>query len=182
MSSKKSEAEETEELIKSRIRAIPDYPKPGITFRDITPLLKDSVAFSKCIDLLADRVSAYDFDYIAGIEARGFIVASALAYKLGRGLIPIRKKGKLPYSKISKSYQLEYGIETIEVHSDSVERGSGVLIADDLLATGGTASAGADLIRDLGAEVKGYAFIVELEFLGGRTRLGDRDICSLVKY
>ncbi len=182
MPSKKSDTESAEDLIKSRIRAIQDYPKPGIIFRDITPLLKDSVLFSKCIDLMAEKVSKYNFDYIAGIEARGFIVGSALSYKTGKGFIPIRKKGKLPYAKISKDYQLEYGMETIEIHKDSVERGSKVLIVDDLLATGGTASASADLIKSLGAKVSGYAFIVELQFLEGRKRLSGDNVTVLIKY
>ena len=182
MPNKKSDTENTEDLIKSRIRAIPDYPKPGIMFRDITPLLKDSVVFGKCIDLMAEKVSKYDFDYIAGIEARGFIVGSVLSYKTGKGFIPIRKKGKLPYAKISKDYLLEYGMETIEIHKDSVERDSKVLIVDDLLATGGTASAAADLIKSLGAKISGYAFIVELQFLEGRKRLSGDKVTVRVKY
>ena len=169
-------------VVGSRIRAIPNYPKPGITFRDITPLLKDGVAFSKSIDMLADSVSGYDFDYISGIEARGFIIASALAYKLGKGFIPIRKKGKLPFDKIGKTYTLEYGKETIEMHKDSVERGSDVLVVDDLLATGGTASAAAELITSLGANVAGFAFIVELSALNGRLKLGSHRISSLIRY
>ncbi len=182
MPNKKSGSESAEVLIKSRIRSIPNYPKAGIMFRDITPLLKDGVAFAKCIDLLADTVSGYDFDYVAGIEARGFIIASALAYKLGKGFVPIRKKGKLPYEKISKDYMLEYGMETIEVHKDSVEKGSRVLIVDDLLATGGTASSAGDLIRSLGAKIAGFAFIVELSALNGRGRLGGDPISVLIKY
>lgn len=173
---------EAEATIGSKIRAIPNYPKPGITFRDITPLLKDGAAFSKCIDLLADSVSGYQFDYISGIEARGFIIASALAYKLRKGFIPIRKKGKLPFDKISKNYTLEYGTETIEMHKDSVEAGSQVLIVDDLLATGGTASTAAEMIRNLGADVAGFAFIVELSALNGRGKLGNHRISSLIKY
>ena len=182
MPNKKSDAESAEVLIREKIRAIPNYPKPGIMFRDITPLLKNGAAFGKCIDLLAQMVSKYDFDYIAGIEARGFIVASALAYKTGKGFIPIRKKGKLPYEKVSKDYQLEYGVETIEMHKDAVEIGSKVLIVDDLLATGGTATAGADLVRVLGASISGYAFIVELTALNGRSKLNDKNISVLVKY
>ena len=175
-------AESAEAMIKSRIRDIPDYPKKGIMFRDITPLLKDGVAFGRCIDLLAEMVSKYDYDYIAGIEARGFIVASALSYTTEKGLIPVRKKGKLPYSKISKDYMLEYGLETMEIHTDAVAKGSRVLIVDDLLATGGTASATADLIKSLGAKVAGYAFIIELSQLGGRAKLNDRNVSVLVRY
>lgn len=173
---------DAQSVIGSRIRAIPNYPKPGITFRDITPLLKDGDAFSKSIDMLADSISDYRFDYISGIEARGFIIASALAYKLGKGFIPIRKKGKLPFDKIGKTYTLEYGAETIEMHKDSVEKGSNVLVVDDLLATGGTASTAADLITSLGANVAGFAFIVELSALKGRLRLGSHRISSLIIY
>lgn len=168
--------------ISSMIRAIPDYPKAGITFRDITPLLKDGAMFSKCIDLLAASISKYEFDYVSAIEARGFIIGSALAYKLGKGFIPIRKKGKLPYAKISMEYALEYGNETIEMHKDSVEKGSKVLVVDDLLATGGTASTAAKMIRDLGANVAGFAFIVELSSLNGRKKLGNNPISSLIQY
>ena len=173
---------DVQSVIGSRIRVIPNYPKPGITFRDITPLLKDGDAFSKSIDMLAASVSGYKFDYISGIEARGFIIASALAYKLGKGFIPIRKKGKLPFDKIGKTYTLEYGAETIEMHKDSVEKGSDVLVVDDLLATGGTASTAAELIKSLGANVAGFAFIVELSALNGRLRLGSHRISSLIIY
>ncbi len=177
----KSSASLVEELAKSRIRDIPDYPKPGIIFKDITPLMKDKVAFSKCIDALAEKMSKYKFDYIAGIEARGFIIGSALAYKMNKGFIPIRKKGKLPYKTASKNYLLEYGTATIEVHQDAVEKDSKVMIVDDLLATGGTAFAGAELIRSLGAEVVGFAFIIELTGLDGRKILKDSNIEVLVK-
>jgi adenine phosphoribosyltransferase len=171
-----------ESVIKGRIRAIPDYPKKGIIFRDITPLLKDRKAFSICIEELAKRLSAYKPDYIVGIEARGFIVGSALAYKMGLGFIPIRKKGKLPYDKISKDYYLEYGVETMELHKDSVEKGSRVFIVDDLLATGGTAEAAAGLVKSLGGSVLGFAFIIELSDLNGRQKLGGSEIISLVTY
>lgn len=171
-----------EELVKSRIRDIPDYPKPGIMFRDITPLLKDHNAFDSCIEELAKRLSGTDFDYIAGIEARGFIIGSALAYKMGKGFVPIRKSGKLPYKKISKDYFLEYGVETIEMHEDAVEKGSKVIIVDDLLATGGTASASASLVQDLGASVAGFAFVVELSGLKGRAKLDGGNVIALAKY
>ncbi len=171
-----------EYIIKGKIRSIPDYPRPGISFKDITPLLKDTKAFNLAIDALAKKISAKDFDYIAGIEARGFIIGSALSYKLKKGFIPIRKKGKLPYEKIGIDYELEYGKETLEVHKDAVEKGSRVLIVDDLLATGGTAKATADLLTRLGAKVSGYAFIVELSFLDGRKKLGESNITFLVAY
>src|SRR5271170_6164781 len=160
--------DETQALLRSRIRDVPDYPRPGVLFKDITPLLKDSKAFGKAIDLLAKSASKMDFDYVVGIEARGFIIGSALSYKLSKGFVPIRKKGKLPYKKVSRSYVLEYGTETIEMHEDAIEKGKRVLIVDDLLATGGTARASADLIRQVGAEVAGYVFIVELLDLNGR--------------
>ncbi|MCL4364989.1 MAG: adenine phosphoribosyltransferase [Candidatus Marsarchaeota archaeon] len=171
-----------EELIKSHIRDIPDYPKPGIVFKDITPLLKDSSTFNSCIDALAQRLSGTDFDYIVGIEARGFIIGGALAYKMKKGFVPVRKKGKLPYDKISKSYQLEYGMETMEMHSDAIEKNSRVIVVDDLLATGGTASATAAMINSLGGSIAGFAFITELSFLNGRERLDSRNIVVLLRY
>ncbi|MDE1768186.1 MAG: adenine phosphoribosyltransferase [Candidatus Micrarchaeota archaeon] len=169
-------------MIKGKIRTIPNYPKPGISFRDITPLLKDAMAFNLAIDALAEKISEKDFDYIAGIEARGFIIGSALSYKLRKGFIPIRKKGKLPYEKIGIDYELEYGKETLEVHKDAAEKGSKVLIVDDLLATGGTAKAAAQLITKIGAKVYGYAFVVELSSLDGRKKLGEGRIIYLVAY
>jgi len=171
-----------ETALKSKIRSIPDYPKKGILFRDITPLLKDPVSFRACIDALAAQFSDAGVDHVAGIEARGFILGGALAEKLGAGFVPIRKKGKLPSRKISIDYELEYGKETIEVHEDAVEKGSRVLIADDLLATGGTAEASGRLMQKIGADIVGYAFLVELVGLKGRDRLGAVRVVSLVKY
>jgi adenine phosphoribosyltransferase len=171
-----------ETALKSKIRSIPDYPKKGILFRDITPLLKDPVSFRACIDALAAQFSDASVDHVAGIEARGFILGGALAEKLGAGFVPIRKKGKLPSRKISIDYELEYGKETIEVHEDAVEKGSRVLIADDLLATGGTAEASGRLMQKIGADIVGYAFLVELVGLKGRDRLGAVRVVSLVKY
>ncbi len=178
----KKGSESIEDVIRKHIRDIPDYPKPGIVFKDITPLLKDSRAFSMCIDALAQRLEHTKFDYIVGIEARGFIIGSALAYRMGKGLVIVRKPGKLPYEKISKSYQLEYGTETMEMHSDSIERNSRVVIVDDLLATGGTASAAASMVNSLGGVIAGFAFVTELSFLNGRQRLGDSAITTLLKY
>jgi adenine phosphoribosyltransferase len=170
-----------EEFIKRRIRVINDYPKEGIVFRDITTLLKNKRAFKMCINQLA-KLAGKDFDYVVGIEARGFILGSALAYKLGKGFIPIRKKGKLPFSTVSKDYKLEYGSATIEMHSDAIKKGEKVLIVDDLLATGGTAKAAAELIAESGGEVESIIFLVELSELGGRNVLKDYNTISLIKY
>ncbi|MDE1855178.1 MAG: adenine phosphoribosyltransferase [Candidatus Micrarchaeota archaeon] len=173
---------EFEALLKEKIRSIPDYPKKGVIFRDITPLLKDYYSFSMCIDELASEFEGEKIDYVVGIEARGFIIGGALAEKLGVGFIPIRKKGKLPYKKVSIDYELEYGKETIEVHEDAVEKGSRVLIVDDLLATGGTAKAAADLMQKVGARVVGLGFLVELGDMKGKKKLDGARIVSLAKY
>ena len=165
------EMPELGETLKQRIRSIPDYPKKGVLFRDITPLLKDPKGLRTCIEALAESFKGERIDYVAGIEARGFIIGGALAEKLGAGFVPIRKKGKLPYRKVSVDYELEYGKETMEVHEDAVEKDSRVLVVDDLLATGGTAEASGKLIQRLGAGVVGYAFLVELSDLKGRERL-----------
>ncbi len=172
----------SEAELKARVRDIPDYPKKGIMFRDITPLLKDPGAFAACIDELARRLDGKRFDYIAGIEARGFIIGSALAHRMGKGFVPIRKKGKLPYQKVSAQYSLEYGTETIEMHSDAIEKGSSTVIVDDLLATGGTAAAAASLVRSVGGDVAAYAFVIELAGLKGRQKLGNREVIALAKY
>ncbi len=168
------------ETIRERVRDIPDYPKKGIIFRDITPLINDSEAFNAVVDELAGRIKA-PVDHVAGIEARGFIFAGALAYKLGVGVIPIRKKGKLPFEKISEDYDLEYGSESIEIHTDSLAKGDNVLIVDDLLATGGTARAASSLIRRLNGNVSALAFVIELTDLKGRENLPDVEIISLLK-
>ncbi len=162
--------------IKSRIRTIPHYPKKGIMFRDITTLIKDPVGFKLVIDSFTQRYIAGDieFDTIVGIEARGFILGGALAYTLGKGFIPIRKKGKLPAKVVSHEYQLEYGTDKIEIHEDSIEKGTRVLLIDDLLATGGTALAAATLIEKLGGIVAEMAFIVNLPDVGGEKKLKDR--------
>jgi len=159
--------------IKSRIRSIPDYPKKGIMFRDITTLLKDPVGFRLVIDNLTQRyVSMSDeFDVIIGIEARGFILGGALSYTLGKGFVPIRKPGKLPFQVVSQEYDLEYGTDKVEMHTDSLEKGTRVLLVDDLLATGGTALAAAALIEKLGATVAEIAFIVNLPDVGGESKL-----------
>jgi adenine phosphoribosyltransferase len=168
--------------IESKIRTIPDYPKQGIMFRDITPMLKDKEAFRTCIEVLKEEAKAMKLDYIVGIEARGFIIGSALAYALGLGFIPARKKGKLPYKSISMDYTLEYGTATLEMHEDSLGKGDRVLVVDDLLATGGSAETVGKLVRKLGARIEGYLFVIELEDLKGRERLKGERVISLVKF
>jgi len=172
--------------IKSRIRTIPDYPKKGIMFRDITTLLKDPIGFRLVIDNLTQRYISMsdDFDVIIGIEARGFIIGGALSYTLGKGFIPIRKAGKLPFDVVSQEYDLEYGTDTVEMHTDSLEKGARVLLVDDLLATGGTTLASAALVEKLGATVTELAFIVNLPDLGGDKKLADSGykIFSLTEF
>ncbi len=162
--------------IKSRIRTIPDYPKKGIMFRDITTLIKDPVGFRLVIDNLTQRYirEGVEFDVIVGIESRGFILGGALAYTLGRGFVPIRKKGKLPGKVVSQEYELEYGTDVMEIHDDALKKGEKVLLIDDLLATGGTAIAAAALIEKLGGVVVEMAFIVDLPDVGGSGKLKDK--------
>ena len=174
--------EETMDDLKRLIREIPDYPKPGILFYDLTTLLKDPGGFHLLVDQLCDHNNGNKVDLVAGIEARGFIFAPALAYRLGAGFVPVRKPKKLPSKTASVTYQLEYGTDQLEIHEDAVRRGQRVLICDDLLATGGTASAAVKLIRQLGGEVVGAAFAVELTFLNGRSKLPGVDVFSLLKY
>ena len=157
--------------IKSRIRTIPNYPKPGIMFRDITTLLKDAYGFRKVVDELVQPYAGRRIDKVAGIEARGFIVGGAVAHQLSRGFIPVRKKGKLPWETVGQDYELEYGTDRVEIHTDAVEKGEHVLLVDDLIATGGTAAATIQLIREAGGEVMGCSFIVDLPDLGGRRRI-----------
>jgi adenine phosphoribosyltransferase len=164
------------------IREVPDYPKPGILFYDLTTLLKDKKGFSALIDRFCDQYKGHKIDLVAGIEARGFIFAPALAYRLGAGFIPIRKPKKLPAKVTKISYALEYGTDTLEMHEDAVTKGQRVLLCDDLLATGGTAAAAVELLRGLGGIVDGAAFAVELSFLGGRKKLNGLDVFSLMKY
>ena len=168
--------------LKKLIREVPDYPKPGILFYDLTTLLKDKKGFHLLIDRLCERYSGHHIDIVAGIEARGFIFAPALAYSLGAGFVPIRKPKKLPGKTTGITYALEYGSDTLEIHEDAVEKGQRVLLCDDLLATGGTAVAAVLLLRNLGGVVDGAAFAVELTFLKGRSRLGNLDVFSLMQY
>jgi adenine phosphoribosyltransferase len=170
--------EALEALIRKRIRDVPDYPRPGIAFKDITPLLADGAAFSAVVDALASGYGRVD--KVAGIEARGFILAAPVATRLRSGFVPVRKAGKLPATTYTQDYQLEYGTATIEVHTDAFDPGDQVLIVDDVLATGGTAFATAELVRRAGAEVIGVAVLLELAFLAGRSRLDDIDFRALV--
>ncbi len=165
-----------------RIRDIPDFPKPGIVFKDIMPLLADAEALRCAVDALAEWAEPRNVDYVVGAEARGFILGSALAYRLGCGFVAARKPGKLPYHTVGAKYALEYGIDALEIHTDAIPSGARVLIHDDLLATGGTAKAKIELAEQLRAEVVGLAFVVELTFLHGRDRLAPYDVYSLIQY
>lgn len=162
--------------LKSRIRTIPDHPKPGVMFRDITTLMQDPFGFRKLVDDLVQLHASKGVNVVAGIEARGFIVGGALAHQLSCGFVPIRKKGKLPWETIGVDYDLEYGTDRIEVHKDAVTQGQNVLLVDDLIATGGTAIAAIDVLQQLGANVVGCAFVVDLPDLGGRQRVEDLNI------
>jgi adenine phosphoribosyltransferase len=168
--------------LKKLIREIPDYPKPGILFYDVTTLLKDATGFHLLVDKLCEHYSGRRVDVVAGIEARGFIFAPALAYRLGAGFVPVRKPKKLPWKTTGVTYQLEYGTDTLEIHQDGITPGQHALVCDDLLATGGTAAAAVELVRKLGGKVVGAAFAVELSFLGGRRKLDGVDTFSLLKY
>ena len=168
--------------IERAIRNVPDFPKPGIQFKDITPVLADARLFSGAIDLLADDFKPGSVDAVVGIDARGFIFAAAVAYKLGAGFVPVRKKGKLPYQTYEQSYDLEYGSNTIAIHTDALKPGARVLLVDDLLATGGTAGAAAHLVERVGARILELTFVIELSFLNGRDRLKQHPVRSLVVY
>lgn len=167
---------------KSLIRVIPDFPQPGISFKDITTLLKDGKAYKSSIDQIADMVKNKNIDLVAGPEARGFVIGAPISYALGVGFIPIRKKGKLPYETIEVEYDLEYGKDALAVHKDAIKPGQRILIADDLLATGGTISSTIELVKKLGGEIVGAAFLIELSDLHGRDKLGNIDVYSLVTY
>ncbi len=168
--------------LKECIRDVPDFPKEGIIFKDITTLLKDKDAFKKSIDLLAKKFKKENIEFVVGVEARGFIFGSALAYKLGVGFIPVRKKGKLPYKTRSVTYALEYGSDILEIHEDAIPAKSRVLVVDDLLATGGTIKAVLDLVKEQKAVIAGVAFLVELQFLKGKDKLKDLPVYSVIKY
>ena len=168
--------------LKKLIREVPDYPKPGILFYDLTTLLKNPQGFHTLIDRLCEHYRDHTIDIVAGIEARGFIFAPALAYRLGAGFVPVRKPKKLPAKTAAISYALEYGTDTLEIHQDAIKPGQRVIICDDLLATGGTAAATAKLIQGLGGTIEGAAFAVELTFLNGRAKLPGLDVFSLIQY
>ena len=170
------------ERIKALIRDVPDFPQPGVVFKDIAPLLGDPEAFSTVVDTMVVHFGRGNIDKVVGIEARGFIIAAPVAYHFNAGFVPVRKAGKLPWTSESESYELEYGTETLQIHRDALEPGERVLIVDDVLATGGTASATARLVERLGAKVVGIACIIELTFLHGREKLGALDFFSLIQY
>ena len=169
-------------VVRARIRDIPDFPKPGIVFKDLTPLLADATAFGAVVERLAERFAHAEAEVVVGIEARGFMFAAPVALRLGCGFVPARKPGKLPYHTVRQTYQLEYGTDGLEAHEDALRPGQRVLLLDDVLATGGTAAAAARLIRQLGGDLVGAAFVVELGFLHGRRQLDDVDVFSVVSY
>lgn len=165
----------------SYIRNVPDFPRPGIQFKDITTLLKDRDAFRETIDRLVELFRDQNVELIVGIEARGFVIGAPLAYHLGCGFVPVRKKGKLPAATLSKTYDLEYGSATLEIHRDAIQRGQRVLIVDDLLATGGTTKAVCEMVEELGGNIVGVGFVIELEALKGREKLAPHRVYSLVR-
>ncbi|HXF43716.1 MAG TPA: adenine phosphoribosyltransferase [Pyrinomonadaceae bacterium] len=170
------------EELKKLIREVPDFPKPGINFYDITTLLKDAAGFEQTIDAMTEQCRGMNIDTVIGIESRGFIFGAPLAYQLGVGFIPVRKPKKLPAEKVSVTYDLEYGQDSLEMHKDAVGEGHSVLVVDDLLATGGTARAVCELVEGLGGKIAGLHFVVELEFLKGREKLAGYDVKSLITY
>jgi adenine phosphoribosyltransferase len=171
-----------EAIIRRHIRDVPDFPKPGIIFKDITPLLQNHEVFSGVIKQFTERYAEEDIDVVVGIESRGFLFGTPLAHQLGASFVPVRKKGKLPYKTVDISYDLEYGSATIEMHTDAISKGQRVVVIDDLLATGGTAQATCELIEQQGGSVVECAFVVELGFLNGREKIGNRKIHSLVTF
>ncbi|MCF8001219.1 MAG: adenine phosphoribosyltransferase [Halanaerobiales bacterium] len=164
------------------IRNIPDFPKEGILFKDITPLLKDKKAFKSAIDAMAKPYQDMEIDYVVGIEARGFIIGTPMAYALDKGFIPVRKPGKLPHDKLTANYDLEYGSNELEIHKDAIDKGDKILLVDDLLATGGTTKASVDLIEELGGDIVGIAFLLELMDLNGREKIEGYDIFTLLQH
>lgn len=172
----------TLEGIRASIRDIPDFPKPGIVFKDITPLLAHPALFRGAVDRMAAAYKGRGIRKVIGIESRGFLLATTIAYKLGAGVVPVRKKGKLPHRVVSWTYKLEYGEDTLEMHDDALKPGEKVLVVDDVLATGGTAEATCGLAKKLDAQIAGFSFLIELSFLNGRERLKPYDIYSLLKY
>jgi adenine phosphoribosyltransferase len=177
-----SQSDLNSDQLKKLIREVPDFPKKGILFYDITTLLRDKTGFARLIDLFSEHYIGKQIDLILGMEARGFIFGPALAYRLNAGFVPVRKPGKLPAATCRVEYDLEYGSNALEMHKDAIEQGQRVLIVDDLLATGGTAVATAKLASELGGQIAGLAFVVELDFLKGREKLGSYDVFSLLHY
>ena len=169
-------------ILRESVRDIPDFPSPGVMFKDITPLLADPTAFSTAVDAMVVSFGRGTIDKVVGIEARGFIIAAPVAYHFGAGFVPLRKQGKLPYQTLAQSYDLEYGTAELEVHADAFAPGDRVLIVDDVLATGGTAEAACELVERAGGKVVGLAFIIELEFLNGADKIKGRDYVSLLQY
>ncbi|MEW5822645.1 MAG: adenine phosphoribosyltransferase [Cyanobacteriota bacterium] len=170
-------------LVKEKVRDIPDFPKPGIIFKDISTVIKDPEAFKHVIDFFVDKLKDKQVDYIAGIESRGFLFAGPIAYNLGAGVIIIRKPGKLPAETVSVTYDLEYGTDTIEIHKDAIEEGKRVVIMDDLLATGGTASAACKLVEKVGGKIVAIGFMIDLTFLNGKSKLPeDVEVITMVEY
>ena len=170
------------ETLKAGIRDVPDFPKPGILFKDITTLLQDPVLFRRSVDLLVAACGDRAVDKVVAIESRGFLFGGAIAYRLGAGLVPVRKPGKLPWKTIKASYELEYGTDSVEMHADALGSGDRVLIVDDVIATGGTARAVAELTEQSGATLSAFVFLAELTFLGGRERLPEGDVISLIRF
>ncbi len=168
--------------LKTKIREVPDFPVDGISFKDITTLMKDGPAFREAIKLLADACRSRDFELIVAPEARGFMIGGPLAYELGVGFVPVRKQGKLPAEVVSGEYQLEYGRDKLEMHTDAISPGQKVLVLDDLLATGGTIRATIDMVKKVGGEIDALAFLIELTYLEGRKNLGDYEVISIIKY
>jgi adenine phosphoribosyltransferase len=168
--------------LRSFVRDIQDYPTEGVMFRDITPLLGDATSFAAAVDGLVDEFAGTSVDRVVGVEARGFIFASAVAYRIGAGLVPVRKPGKLPWAVVREEYKLEYGSDKLEIHRDAIHPGERILIIDDVLATGGTAAATARLVETLGGEIAGLGFVIELDDLGGRAQLGERPVKTLLHY
>jgi len=170
------------EALKTAIRDVPDFPKAGIVFKDITTLLKDPGHFRRSVDLLVEACRGRPVDKVVAIESRGFFFGGAMAHQLGVGFVPVRKPGKLPWKTVDVSYELEYGTDTVEMHSDALAAGEQVLVVDDVIATGGTARATGELVEKLGARVSAFVFLVELTFLGGREKLAGHEIISLIRY
>jgi len=169
-------------LLEKSIRNIPDFPKPGILFRDVTTLIQNKVAFKKSVDLLTKKYKNKGFDKVVGVEARGFIFGAAVAHKIGAGFVPVRKKGKLPFKTISTTYELEYGTDTLEIHQDAISKDEKILIIDDLLATGGTVKAVIELIKQLGGKIGGIGFVIELVDLKGKDKFKEYPMYSLIKF